>query len=387
MNVPATLVVAKSPMVTPMSSAPGFTCSSATMAGDSSIPCTRTPRRLSGNAMRPVPMPSSSAAPVPASSARKFTAGSTTAGSNRSGQRSSYRFAIRSSKLSSGIGAPSQERAPKAATELIPRPPVRCAPMTRPGTETVRLIDELTANATAATTVQLVDGWVLRASPEYPFRRCNSVLPYGGNPAGLAARIDLVEDFYRDRDLPARFQMSPAMLPVGLDDALETRGYEIEEPTLVLVAETPRVITQTMRAETGDVTLGEGIDEYWVAEYASAFGDDDAGRDRLRAYAHLLRHLGPAVGTAVLPVDEMPAAVGLGVLERGWTGVYAMGTRREARRRGAATSILHALARWGHSRDAARMYLQVEAMNDGARQLYTRAGFEMAYRYHYRTSA
>jgi N-acetylglutamate synthase len=259
--------------------------------------------------------------------------------------------------------------------------------MTRPDTETVRLIDELTANATAATTAQLVDAWLLRAAPEYPFRRCNSVLPYGGSRAGLAARIDLVEDFYRERDLPARFQISPAVLPVGLDEALEARGYEIEEPTLVLVAETPRVIAQTMRSDTGDVTLGEGIDEYWVAEYASAFGDDDAARDRLRAYANLLRHLGPAVGTAVLPVDEMPAAVGLGVLERGWNGVYAMGTRREARRRGAATSILHTLARWGHSRDAARMYLQVEAMNDGARQLYTRAGFEMAYRYHYRTSA
>jgi N-acetylglutamate synthase len=259
--------------------------------------------------------------------------------------------------------------------------------MTRPGTETVRLIDELTANATAATTALLVDGWLVRAAPDYPFRRCNSVLPYGGNRAGLAGRIDLVEDFYRERDLPARFQISPAALPFGLDDALETRGYEIEEPTLVLVAETPRVVAQTMRADTGDVTLGEGIDEDWVAEYASAFGTDDPAPDRLRAYAHLLRHLGPAVGTAVLPVDELPAAVGLGVLERGWTGVYAMGTRRKARRRGAATSILHALARWGQSRDAARMYLQVEAMNDGARQLYTRAGFEMAYRYHYRTSA
>jgi ribosomal protein S18 acetylase RimI-like enzyme len=33
------------------------------------------------------------------------------------------------------------------------------------------------------------------------------------------------------------------------------------------------------------------------------------------------------------------------------------------------------------------MYLQVEATNDGARQLYTRNGFETAYRYHYRTSA
>jgi hypothetical protein len=31
------------------------------------------------------------------------------------------------------------------------------------------------------------------------------------------------------------------------------------------------------------------------------------------------------------------------------------------------------------------MYLQVEVTKDGARQLYTRSGFETAYRYHYRT--
>ncbi len=259
--------------------------------------------------------------------------------------------------------------------------------MSRTETDTIRLVDELGANATAAATTQLVDGWLLRAAPGYPFRRCNSALPYGGGSIGLEARIGMVEDFYRARDLPARFQMSPAALPVGLDDMLETRGYEIEEPTLVLVADTARVVDHTLRADTGAVTVGEGIDEYWVAEYASAFGDDETARDRLRGYGHMLRHLGPAVATAVLPVDERPAAVGLAVLERGWTGVYAMGTKREARRRGAGTAVLRALAQWAHDRSAAHMYLQVEVTNDGARQLYTRAGFETAYRYHYRTSS
>jgi GNAT superfamily N-acetyltransferase len=258
--------------------------------------------------------------------------------------------------------------------------------MSRAPIATVRLIDELGANATAATTVQLVHGWLLRASPEHPFRRCNSALPYGGDSTGLQGRIAMVEGFYRERNLPARFQMSPAALPAGLDDMLETRGYEIEEPTLVLVADTALVVARTTGDDTGEVTVGDGIDEYWVAEYASAFGDDTVARERLRAYAHLLRHLGPSVATAVLSVDKMPAAVGLGVLERGWTGVYAMGTRPEARRRGAATAVLYGLARWAHERGAARMYLQVEARNDGARQLYTRSGFETAYRYHYRTS-
>jgi N-acetylglutamate synthase len=272
-------------------------------------------------------------------------------------------------------------------SELRNTPPVPCSPMSRVRPEEVRLLDELGANAAAATTVQIIDGWWLRAAPDYPFRRCNSALPYSGDHIGLEARIGMVEDFYRQRELPVRFQMSPVALPFGLDDELETRNYEIEEPTLVLTADTGRVTQRTLRDEASAVTVGEGIDEFWAAEFATAFGDDDVGRDRLRAYAHLLRHLGPAVGTAVLPVDETPSAIGLGVLERGWMGVYAMGTRREARRRGAATSVLHALSDWGQTRGAAHTYLQVESTNDAARQLYVRAGFEIAYRYHYRTSA
>jgi GNAT superfamily N-acetyltransferase len=249
------------------------------------------------------------------------------------------------------------------------------------------LLDELGANAIAATTVQLIDGWWLRAAARAPYTACNSVLPIAGDSVGLEPRIALVESFYRNRGLPVRFQVSPAALPVGLDEMLETRRYQIEQPTLVLTAETERAVESTRRDDAVAVTVGDGIDEYWVAEYASAFGDDETGRDTLRAYAHLLRQIGPSVATAVLPVDETPAAVGLAVLERGWAGVYAMGTRPEARRRGAATNVLHGLAQWAHDQGASRMYLQVEATNDGARQLYTRAGFEVAYRYHYRTSA
>jgi len=259
--------------------------------------------------------------------------------------------------------------------------------MSRPSIPMVRTLDELGANSTAATTVRIVDGWFLRAAPDYPFRRCNSALPYSGDGVGLESRVSTVEDFYRDREMPPRFQMSPAALPAGLDDLLEARGYDIEEPTLVLVADTQRVVERTDRDDADAVTVVDGIDEFWIAEYASAFSGEEPGRDRLRAYGHLLRHLGPAVGTAVLPVDEKPSAVGLGVHERGWVGVYAMGTRPEVRRRGAATAVLHALAKWAEERGAHRMYLQVEVTNDGARQLYTRAGFETSYRYHYRTSS
>jgi hypothetical protein len=104
-NVPSTFVVAKSPIVTPMSSAPGFARSLAIIAVDISIACTDTPRRASGSAIRPVPIPSSSARPLPARSARKSTTGSTASGANISSEDSSYLAATCSSKYPSSLTA------------------------------------------------------------------------------------------------------------------------------------------------------------------------------------------------------------------------------------------------------------------------------------------
>ncbi len=256
--------------------------------------------------------------------------------------------------------------------------------MTRTSKSTIRLLDELAANATAVPTTQLLGGWLLRAAPELSFRRCNSVLPFAADGDGIDPHIALVEEFYRERGLVPRFQISPAARPTGLDEKLEARGYRIEAPTLVLVARADQVLERTAAQEMPEIAVAEGIDEFWVAEYAYAHGDDELARERLRSYGHLLRRLGPSVATAVLPIDRKPAAIGLGVLERGWVGVFAMGTRPEARRRGAATAVLHALAGWARDQGADQLYLQVESASDAARQLYVRAGFETAYRYHYR---
>ncbi len=68
-NSPSTRALAKSPIVTSMCSPPGFARNRATMASELSMPATRTPRSASGSAIRPVPIPNSSAPPCPARSA------------------------------------------------------------------------------------------------------------------------------------------------------------------------------------------------------------------------------------------------------------------------------------------------------------------------------
>jgi GNAT superfamily N-acetyltransferase len=236
------------------------------------------------------------------------------------------------------------------------------------------LLDELGANATPATTVQLLDGWLLRASPSLPFRRANSVFPNCGRGRLDGEQLAAVEDFYRRHDAPPRYHVSPAAQPAGLDAALETAGYEIEAPVHVLVADPAPVVR-----ETAGTAITANVADELTAAWAGAYGDH-----RLAAYADLTVRLGPHAFVATVELDGAPAGAGFGVVERGWLGVFGMTTQPTVRRRGVARAVLHALAVHATSIGATKCYLQVEVENAGARALYERAGFAHAYGYHYR---
>jgi ribosomal protein S18 acetylase RimI-like enzyme len=243
------------------------------------------------------------------------------------------------------------------------------------------LLDELAVNATGATTFQVVDGWLLRAAPEFPFRRTNSVFPNGGTGTIDDAPFDVVADYYRSRGLPVRYQLSPAARPAGLDERLARDGYEIEAPVDILVAELGAVVDRTT---TGwHVTVAEGISDDWARAYGRLHGTDDTIASRIEAYGRLMRTVAPRVVAATLDADGAPGGIGFGVVERGWLGIYGMATRPDVRRRGVATAILHALAR-ASAPEASNVYLQVEIDNDGAQHCYRRAGFAREYGYHYR---
>jgi N-acetylglutamate synthase len=251
----------------------------------------------------------------------------------------------------------------------------------------IRLLDELGANATAATTVQTVDGWWLRCAPDLPFRRSNTVVPLAAEgPAALdvEARIDLVEEFYRRRGRPARFQVSPSSAPEDLDRRLEKRGYTIDAPVEILVGEVATVLDALDPVAGMSVTTADHVSDRWAQVYGGSFGEDLVARERLEAYARLLRNIGPACVAVLAEADGQPVAVGMGVIERRWLGVYGLATRTEARGKGAARAVLGALARAGRGEGCSGIYIQVEVDNDSAQRLYRGLGFTTSHAYHYR---
>ena len=253
---------------------------------------------------------------------------------------------------------------------------------------TCLLVEELAANAVPATTVQLVDGWLLRAWPEAPFRRCNSVLAIRGDARDLDARIRVAEDFYRRRALPVRFQLGPVTRPPGLERQLAALGYEVEAPVLVQVAGVADLLRATADAASGSLRadVEERPDAAWLEAAAAGHGDERGTRRRVLSYGELLVRIGPRGAVAVVrDADGAVAGTGFVVAERGWAGVFGMGTRPLMRRRRVATRLLHALAEQASRLGAKRLYLQVEADNVPALALYAHAGFDAAYGYHYRS--
>lgn len=245
----------------------------------------------------------------------------------------------------------------------------------------VALLEQLSANAWPAAVNQLLDGWVLRYAHGVS-RRANSVLALSGGAEDFDERLLVVEEFYERRGLPARFHLSPAVAPADLDQRLEERGYRFDCPTFVQTVASERLLGAMEGAAGTDVQLAEHPSADWFDVY---YASHDWSAEDQAVRQGILSRIGPRSVFATLERGGRPVAIGQGVVERGWLGLFSMVTHAEYRRRGAATAVLQALAHWGVAQGATGCYLQVMEESSAALALYAGLGFQTLYQYHYRT--
>jgi ribosomal protein S18 acetylase RimI-like enzyme len=234
-----------------------------------------------------------------------------------------------------------------------------------PATGFDRLVDE----AWPAPYVEDIGGWRLRYADGVT-KRANSVWPVA-EPADAGGAIAAVERFYAERGLPAVFSLSAESRPEGLDGLLAARGYARVEPTLVMTAEPDHAGPAVRGVEITEEPSAGWLDLWWSVDG---------------------RH-GSGLGAAREIMTGVPAwyvsagdAVGRGVPQGDWMGIYCMAVAPHARRRGLARNVLRALLGLGREHGVRAAYLAVTAHNTAARTLYASAGFEIAGGYHYRVS-
>ena len=252
----------------------------------------------------------------------------------------------------------------------------------------LRALDEIASGATPSPLEADVAGWWCKAAPDLPFRRCNVARPplgAGDDPDKVRSALAAVRGWYAAIGQRTIVQVSSADPSAdALDAILAAEGLAVEAPVHVMVAALDRIVDPSIVRPGAEVQAG--VDEAWAHAYGVIHGGGATQEGRTAAYGRMLAAFGDRALAATV-VDEQEATVGLGygVLDRGWLGIFGMGTAPAHRRRGIASAIVRALADEATERGATRAYLQVETDNAAAIACYERLGFTVSHHYHYRS--
>lgn len=216
-------------------------------------------------------------------------------------------------------------------------------------------------------------GWVLRFGGGHS-GRANAVTAITASPPVDPAFIAWCETEYRRHGLAPQFRLTP-LCPPDMAEKLAAAGYSMREESLVLVAELP-----SAQAPDASVRLQSFADDAWLAAYRSMVPVPEAEMPALRA---ILGAIAVPATYATLWSDGKPVAACLGVVDRGWLGLYKVATHPQARGQGHGARLLRAILSVAATAGAKRAYLQVGSGNVPALSLYHRFGFTTAYDYAY----
>lgn len=242
----------------------------------------------------------------------------------------------------------------------------------------ITTLEAIAARAWPALETEYYDGWLLRFANGYT-RRANTVLPFWDSTFDLDTKIATCEAFYKERRLPCGFKLTPTVYPTDLDAELERRGYERQAESQVMTID----LAKATLPETPDVTVT--VSEQPTDEWVETFCHFNAVVSRyLPTMPLLLAQIEPQRYFAALSMGNDVVAVGLGVRDGEYVGLFDIVVREETRRQGFGRVLVSDLLRRGQSDGATTGYLQVMTQNVPAIHLYTQLGFEEVYPYWYR---
>ena len=248
--------------------------------------------------------------------------------------------------------------------------------------DNIKKIEDLSLNAWPSYQMQVYDGWILRFSYFYT-HRTNCAEQIGMSTLPVGEKIGYCESVYRRWKTPCIFKITPISEP-SLDSVLEERGYGIEHETIVMTREAgwPAPGIFSPLPDGYRIHLSGRVDRKWLSGLFTLKGGISAVHKRIV----------PAMYAAI-PMDEIAVRVedgegtvgtGLGILDRGTVGIYAIHVAERARRQGIASQIVSLILNEAEKKGASDAYLQVVSDNAPAKTLYRKLGFTDSYRCYFR---
>ncbi len=245
-----------------------------------------------------------------------------------------------------------------------------------PNLPLVRRLEAVGFRAWPASSVVYDGSWQVRLTPGHPGKRLNCIVPLDPSDSrDIAGRLDAANGRFKAHGRPVLVRQTP-LSPKPLVDFLMADGWERFDEVVTMTAD----LNTMAFPDTMDHLPTQDVGRYVDADVA-VHGSDPALKPAL---AELVTSIKPPSGLFVIEdASEGPLAAALCVQDNDLAGIMSLAVRADRRRQGLGIEILSSALRWARMRGARTAWLQVVADNREALALYSKMGFEEAYRYAY----
>lgn len=231
--------------------------------------------------------------------------------------------------------------------------------------------------------------WCLRLTPGARSRRTNSVTCFNAKDASnVGQRVAWMLDLFERHNKRATFRWTP-LFPNAVLETLLNAGWHTSAESIVMTKPAASVVPEPSpethsQTHPGGEIVPKVVDcEFndWVEKLALV---DPSQTESLDALKMTLASVIPNSAKLLIEVEDgVPAATTFSVADGDYLGLMLVYVQAEQRRRGLAGTLLSAALEFGASYGANTAWLQVEADNEAAIALYSKAGFQERYRYIY----
>ena len=265
---------------------------------------------------------------------------------------------------------------------------------------TIRLLEEISLNAWPSHKIELYDGWLIRFSHNYTYRT-NSVEQIGISSIPVEEKIAYCESAYLNYHTPVNFKINP-LIDSAFDHRLSEKGYQIRHVTEVMTM--PMSHFHPFPALSSEyefygrnsnlpsaiyyprdiiVQIRDTITDDWIQSLFRLNGTADPVLQRI--VPSMFKAIPKQTLVACIEIEGRMVASGLGILDRGYVGLYAIYVDASCRQKGFARSICSSILSEAQKKGASKAYLQVVQGNVNAKNLYRSLGFEDFYTYWFRS--
>ncbi len=262
------------------------------------------------------------------------------------------------------------------STATIEAEDVASSIISLPELTTVRRFVAAGFRAWPAGSVYYDGAWSIRLTAGHPGRRLNSICPLDpGDISSIEPRLERAAERFAEAGRPLTMRITP-LTAKAVCDHLDARGWSRFGDSAV------------MRLSLADTAVDEAMDQIPlkdISRFASAVIDVREYSPALQAGLEgVIGAIEPEAGLFVLEEGGEILATAICIHDGDLAGLFEVATSRSERGKGYGRRIVLSALKWARLRGAHTAWLQVEADNAPALNLYESIGFQELFRYHYR---